>query len=268
MLCKVEGCGRDGEYKAACLCSMHYHRIRRTGEVELRPRTRIQRFVGLGGYVFVYAKGHPLLDGRKGVYVREHRKVVFDDIGPGPMACELCGKGLTWDTAHIDHIDEVRQNNARGNLRPTCNACNTQRGRDAEHTYSSMPITFEGVTLTAHEWARDPRVSVNSTTIRSRLRAGQSVEQALFGAKVTHNGKKVERKRPYKPLVYYECEGKTLTLGQWAREPGVSVTAVAIKHRLRKGWGLAEALFTPSTERARANQIEKQIAEQAEGVVA
>jgi 5-methylcytosine-specific restriction endonuclease McrA len=185
MLCKVEDCERPARYKAACLCQKHYFRVWRYGTPETtRNGKGRDHYVTPSGYVYVRRPGHPLAL-RSGL-VSEHRAVVYDDIGEGPMCCELCGVSVAWDTVHIDHIDESTNNNVRSNLRPTCATCNTRRGRKPEHTYSELPIEFGGITQTAHEWSRDPRVRVCGSTIRRRIRSGQSVEQALFGAKKTH----------------------------------------------------------------------------------
>ncbi|ECU8153337.1 HNH endonuclease, partial [Salmonella enterica subsp. enterica serovar Kentucky] len=43
---------------------------------------------------------------------------------------------------------------------------------------------------------RDPRVSIAGNTILFRLRKGMSVEQALFGQKLTHRGKKANGYQP------------------------------------------------------------------------
>ena len=188
MLCKVEECGREARYKAACLCQKHYFRLRRYGTTETTKVGKGNyRIVMPGGYIRIKQPDHPLAD-RAG-WVAEHRAVLFDDIGPGPMNCELCGVGVTWETVHVDHIDETRDNNVRSNLRPTCNACNTQRGRAPEHTYPGRTaISWDGGTMTAHEWVRELGLGISSNAVRRRLKAGQSVEQALFGRKRTHNG--------------------------------------------------------------------------------
>ncbi len=188
MRCKVDGCDRAARYKADCLCQKHYFRVRRYGTTETTKVGKgCYRIVMPGGYIRIKRPDHPLAD-RAG-WVAEHRAVVFDDIGPGPMNCELCGVGVTWATVHIDHIDETRDNNARSNLRPTCNACNTRRGRAPEHTYQGRtPITWNGRTMTAHEWVRELGLGMSGSTVHRRLNAGQSVEQAMFGPKRTHNG--------------------------------------------------------------------------------
>lgn len=189
MLCSVKDCGREARYKAACLCQKHYFRQRRYGTTETTKVGKGKnRYVMPDGYIHVRIPGHPLAS-KNGV-VAEHRAVVYDDLGPGEMKCALCGVGVTWSTVHIDHIDNSTDNNARENLRPTCNACNTRRGRRPEHTYlGRTSLTHEGVTQTAHEWSKDPRVSVNGATIRRRLRDGMTDQDALFSPKRTHNGK-------------------------------------------------------------------------------
>lgn len=70
--------------------------------------------------------GHPLADrvGR----VAEHRRVLYDAIGPGPHPCHWgCGKVLGWGGVsglNADHLDGDRLNNALDNLVPSCGPCN------------------------------------------------------------------------------------------------------------------------------------------------
>lgn len=188
MDCKVDGCGREAHYKAAQLCQMHYFRVWRYGTTDTvkrgkaRPRQETPQ-----GYQWVYDPTHPLKHQSSG-YVAEHRAVLYAALGDGPLACELCGVALTWESCRVDHIDCDVRNNARSNLRPTCNTCNTQRGIGEPASWSrTQAIEFAGVVKTAHEWSRDPRVKVASHTILRRLRRGMTVEQALFAPKVTHN---------------------------------------------------------------------------------
>ena len=101
----------------------------------------------------------------------EHRAVLYADLGDGPLACELCGKPLTWATCQVDHIDTDVRNNARGNLRPTCSVCNTRRGMRLPFEWSrTLAVSFNGETKTPFEWARDPRVNVSNATIVQRIK--------------------------------------------------------------------------------------------------
>jgi hypothetical protein len=252
MLCKADGCDREARYKAACLCQKHYFRIRRNGDLDLHRPVAKPRIEDEWGYQYLHAPDHPLV--AKGqIYVSEQRVVLYAAIGPGPMSCALCGCGLTWDTCQADHIDENPRNNARDNLRPLCLRCNTWRSMPPafKRIKNAIAITFEGETKTPHEWARDPRVNLSGSQIRYRKKAGMTDEQALFGSKVTHNGKPPTDNRPRKTqekhqranAVAITIQGVTKTAAEWSREPGVSVTEAGIIWRIRQGWTPDMAVF-------------------------
>lgn len=197
MQCKVDGCDREAHYKAAQMCQKHYFRQWRYGTTDTtRAGKAKRRQESPQGYQWVYMPDHPLRH-KNGSYVAEHRAVLYAAIGPGPMNCELCGCGLTWDTCKVDHIDNNVRNNARDNLRPTCNTCNTQRGvRPPIYWTRTRAIEFGGEVKTLHEWSRDHRVSIASATIRRRLGQGMSAEQALFAPKLTHTSKAATKPTP------------------------------------------------------------------------
>lgn len=206
MKCKVEGCEREcRHYPKKGVCQMHYFRMMRYGTYELtKAGKRKTRTRNAKGYQMLRAPNHPLAMANGHVY--EHRKVVYDRYGEDLPPCEKCGKFVTWKTAHIDHIDEVVDNNEEINLRVLCRACNVMRSRVhiPEHTKKGRSrITFEGVTKTASEWSRDPRVSIAAATILFRLRSGMSEEEALFAPKVTHRHMKAKTAIP----AYGEYQG-------------------------------------------------------------
>lgn len=205
MKCKVADCDRKATYIQQCVCQKHYFRMMRYGTYET---TRVGKGSGrthnAKGYQMLKLPGHPLAMANGFVY--EHRKVIYDKYGDSLPPCEKCAKTVTWRTAHIDHIDEVVDNNDESNLRVLCRACNVMRSRVhiPEHTKKGRTcITFDGVTKTASEWARDPRVTVASTTILFRLRKGMSTELALFSPKTTHRHKKAKTRTP----TYGEYQG-------------------------------------------------------------
>lgn len=205
MKCKVAGCERDATYVQQCVCQKHYFRMMRYGTYELtrvgKGKTK-QR--NAKGYQMLKLPNHPLVMANG--YVYEHRKVIWDRHGETLPPCEKCGKEVTWKTAHIDHIDEVVDNNEESNLRVLCRACNVMRSRVhiAEHTKKGRSsITINGVTKTASEWSRDPRVRIASSTILFRLRNGMSAEEALFTPKVTHRHTKAKSVTP----AYGEYQG-------------------------------------------------------------
>lgn len=82
---------------------------------------------------------HPLASSR-GI-VREHRRVLYEKIGPGTHPCHWCDRILTWRTFRdpetssspdagsllVDHLDGNRRNNIPENLVASCHRCNATR---------------------------------------------------------------------------------------------------------------------------------------------
>jgi hypothetical protein len=183
MQCHVDGCGRDARYKAKRLCQKHYFRQWRYGTTDTIRRGHANpRIVTPNGYVRVYAPTHPLVE--QNGYVFEHRKVAYDARGGAIDFCERCMMvEITWDTCHVDHDDDQRDNNAPSNLLVTCVGCNTMRCR----VWSAMGLTVNGETKNCREWSADSRVAVSEATIRRRKKAGATDHEAVFGRRVTHH---------------------------------------------------------------------------------
>lgn len=249
--CRVDGCAKTAMYKSDRLCQMHYHRIRKHGDTELHRKQARSRYECDRGYQYIYAPNHPLTPEGQ-FYLAEHRKVLYEAIGPGTMSCEICGASLTWRTCQADHIDENPRNNKRENLRPLCRRCNVWRSMPpaAQRIKGALALTFQGETKTANEWARDPRVCVSRGTIKRRKQAGMTDEAALFGEKVTHNGRapkppkrKTQFKHERKNSIAITVGERTMTAAEWAKEPGVTVSGAGIIYRVRSGWSHEKAVF-------------------------
>lgn len=192
--CMVDDCDRDAMYKKACLCQKHYFRMMRYGTTSLtRHGVKKDKTKNKEGYVMIYDPSHPLAMKNGRVY--EHRAVVFNLIGMSLESCDICGKHVSWGNVHIDHIDMVVDNNSPSNLRPLCPSCNTARSKTLtpRHCHSgNHPITHNGLTMTAAEWARMDGVNVSGKTIRLRFKSGMSAEESIFGKKLTHKHKKAK----------------------------------------------------------------------------
>ncbi len=184
MTCKVNGCETDVMYIGKQLCQKHYFRLMRNGTTD-RKIVAAYRTSNPAGYQLLNEPTHKLANKNGKVY--EHRYLIYKKYGENLPNCELCGSEINWSNCHIDHIDENVKNNNENNLRPLCRPCNTFRNYPEQHMIRGKnSITFEGITMTPHEWARDRRVVITSATIQRRKDAGMSDYDALFAPKITH----------------------------------------------------------------------------------
>lgn len=126
--CEVPDCDKPRDRTR--YCGAHRARLTRLGTFDLPERDRYQQ---PSGYWNVKRPGHPLAVDRG--WVREHRVVLYDAIGPGEHDCHWCGTTVAWERTYpehrdglvVDHIDEDPSNNDPANLVPSCSSCNIQR---------------------------------------------------------------------------------------------------------------------------------------------
>jgi hypothetical protein len=111
---------------SGCACGRH------TSSAVFQAGLRADGTPAWGSYVDHYGyriltgqQGHPLAC-RNGE-LKEHRRVLYEKIGPGTHNCWICGKELGWDQIIPDHLDENRLNNDPDNLAPACRKCNWDR---------------------------------------------------------------------------------------------------------------------------------------------
>lgn len=153
--CSTLGCQNLANRKGAGLCEACYMRLRRNGSVFFK-RSKKYRLRHSGGYYLVNEPNHYLAD--KSGYVYEHRFVFYNNHGNGPFECYHCGKEITWDRMHIDHLDDDKTNNKIDNLVPSCPVCNQYRGRPKmikTKRANGKQIEYKGVSKTAGEWATE-----------------------------------------------------------------------------------------------------------------
>ncbi len=127
--CEAPGCN-TATPKNAKHCEMHRARLARSGSFDLLARDRYRQ---PSGYWHVKRPGHPLAS-EKG-WVREHRVVLYETIGPGEHPCHWCGVQVSFSKPYpqhldglvVDHLDEDTSNNDPANLVPSCAVCNLGR---------------------------------------------------------------------------------------------------------------------------------------------
>ena len=130
-LCIVEGCDNPRGY-ASGICNSCYYRQKRTGT--LARRQYLYRGKHSSGYIALRVQSHPLATPEG--FLLEHRKVLYDAIGPGTHPCHWCSDPVEWMkkgtarkcTLVVDHLDGDKANNAKANLVPACSRCNWSRG--------------------------------------------------------------------------------------------------------------------------------------------
>lgn len=175
--CSVLGCDRPPRSSTSPHCEVHYYRLRRNGTLDtvLAPH-RIER---ADGYVLTPAAGHPMALGRGHAY--EHRVVFFDAHGAGPHACHVCGREDMLENQHVDHLNEVRNDNRLENLKAACPDCNEWRGKDRAALARTSPnvhwLEHNGLRLPMSEWAK--RIGITPQSLSFRLRQGWSLDRAL-----------------------------------------------------------------------------------------
>lgn len=175
--CSVGDCGRDATRRGRVLCEMHFSRMRFRGSFDAPPPP-IGRYRTADGYVLVNDPAHPLAHARGTVL--EHRRVYFAANGIGPFNCHWCGVPVEWGTLHIDHVNDVRDDNRLENLVASCAICNPMRGFHkslASNQARGRNLTFRGERLPIRVWAE--RLGITKESLKNRLAKGWPLDRAL-----------------------------------------------------------------------------------------
>ena len=126
--CNVEGCDKVAVRLKFTICEMHYMRQKRHDSFEATQKIPTLTDTG---YMTCYNKAHPIAS--KSGYLFEHRRILWESIGPGTHQCYWCGSDVTWGATGkeklvVDHLDGVKTNNDISNLKAACQPCNGSRG--------------------------------------------------------------------------------------------------------------------------------------------
>ena len=177
--CGVDGCDAHANRVKAKMCEKHYMRQRRRGTTD--KYSRKLEIKHSHGYILLADDAHPLMNGKpSGSRIYKHRAVFFDNYGGGDQNCNWCGKVVSFDDMHVDHVNAIRDDNRLENLVASCPACNRSRG--VEKLKQTMRkrgtnITHNGVTRHISEWASD--LGITPQSLRFRLKAGWPLQDAL-----------------------------------------------------------------------------------------
>jgi hypothetical protein len=179
-ICKAPDCQKDTRSPGAKYCEMHYYRLRRSHTTDKVCR-RSPFLVQSSCNIHIYAPQQPLTKTHKGAYEYQHRIVYFNAYGPGPFRCHWCNNPIEWSTLHVDHLNEIVDDNRLENLVASCPLCNQQRGRDKMiATMQQMHATwidFHGQRKMLTDWAES--IGIGRSTLQARLKAGWQLERAL-----------------------------------------------------------------------------------------
>ena len=122
--CSHDGCENVANRVSHGLCETHYYRKRRTGSTSREMPS--YRHMTSNGYVMLSGINHPLR--RSNGYVSEHRYVAYSVYGPDCSDCFWCGAACTWKNCHVDHLNDIKDDNRPENLVIACASCNRIRG--------------------------------------------------------------------------------------------------------------------------------------------
>ena len=106
----------------------------------------------------------------------------------------------------------------------------------AENRRSTVALECDGQSHTMAEWAR--RTGIGITTIAYRLSAGWTIHETL--STPSKNYRNGVRRKAHPRNVYFEHQGRRLSITEWSRECGIKYGTFAA--RLRRGWTIAQAI--------------------------
>lgn len=186
-VCSVDDCSMSANRVGAGMCEKHYMRMRRNGQTAKLDMVKPGLLTHSHGYKLAHEPNHSLRRSSSRVY--EHRVVYHAHHGDGPFPCHWCSAVVTWDDMHVDHLNDIKDDNSPDNLVASCPTCNQARGvekmRIAMRMNSKRRHTVHGKTMCLSEWSRE--LGISNASINSRLKRGWSLEDA-FSPRRTNAG--------------------------------------------------------------------------------
>jgi hypothetical protein len=178
-VCTANGCTNKTRSPESPYCEMHYYRLRRNGTLEKVNVPHV--LIHSRGYILTPSEKHPLVKRHNGVMEYEHRVIYYDVHGEGPFQCYWCGVAITWDTLHIDHLNNDKKDNNPDNLAASCPTCNMIRGRHKMvakmREKCATWIEYKGQRRTLAEWADS--LGISRQSLKWRLGNGWTIDRAL-----------------------------------------------------------------------------------------
>lgn len=185
-ICTVTGCCNYVRSSGSPYCEKHYGRIRRNGSINLKEIPF--KHLHTHGYILLYVPEHPLTLRHTGPYEYEHRLVYYDAHREGPFKCNWCGKEVTWEDMHVDHLDDHCDNNSLDNLVSSCPICNQHRGIDkmirTMRNKCATWIEYGGQRKTVREWASE--IGISNVALLWRINRGWPMGRALTERRGKH----------------------------------------------------------------------------------
>jgi hypothetical protein len=106
-------------------------------------------------------------------------------------------------------------------------------------TFEPRLVTAFGVRKTIRQWSEDPRCSISTNTLHTRLSvAGVDPEDAITrGAGVRESTR-------------YAMDGESKTVKEWLADPRCLVNSSTLRTRLSRGWSVKQAMEAVAEEAA------------------
>lgn len=157
-------------------------------------------------------------------------------------------------TAQIDHINHDRRDNRIENLRLVDNMENHKNRPRQSNNKTGIPGVWYDKRgfYTAYITVNGERIGLGYHKTLESAKEAREAANVKYGYHANHGvGVGQGRVPPLqngcrrKNSVFIELNGRRMIADEWAKEPGCTVTAGMIRSRVKNGWNVNDAIFTP-----------------------